>query len=267
MAQGLPQLSAPEVTAVTEKFQSDILVKWNLVPNAESYRVRITQNGASANNRFLANGEETVDGLMHRFINVNASFHHTVEVTAIATGYTESAKTSVFASPRKLLSESFALDITVNSLRVTWLTFIDREADFFSKSQNADLFFTIEDPNGNLIVDDLQVSTEDATKEFFNLEEDTNYKLRIVLGATNFEGYAIFIVKGEALEILFRTLRELPEPTESQISWAADETTLTVRWENSAEGVTTYDLTLTEEGSSIPTGIEVDARTAGSTTF
>ncbi|MGU9977220.1 MAG: fibronectin type III domain-containing protein, partial [Candidatus Oxydemutatoraceae bacterium WSBS_2016_MAG_OTU14] len=75
----------------------------------------------------------------------------------------------------------------------------------------------------------------------------------------------------EALEISFRTLEELPEPTENQIRWTATETTLTVDWDNAATGVTSYDLTLTRTDGATDTvvggPIEVDARTAGSTTF
>ncbi|MGU9977199.1 MAG: fibronectin type III domain-containing protein, partial [Candidatus Oxydemutatoraceae bacterium WSBS_2016_MAG_OTU14] len=78
-------------------------------------------------------------------------------------------------------------------------------------------------------------------------------------------------IDSEALEISFRTLEVLPIPREDQIRWAADETTLTVSWDDVPEGVTSYDLTLTrtDGATDIVVGgpIEVDARTAGSTTF
>ncbi|MGU9977721.1 MAG: fibronectin type III domain-containing protein, partial [Candidatus Oxydemutatoraceae bacterium WSBS_2016_MAG_OTU14] len=266
------QLGTPQVTAVTEDRRRAIKVSWDRVPNAQSYRVRVSRNPDN-----LLRGDVTVLAPMttHRFTsNLNSGHHHTVTVTAIADTYDDSVVTSVIASPRKLSSESFTLDTTTNSLGLRWSIEFPTNAfplgtDVFMKAIRADLFFTIEDPNGNLVVDELKVSTKDSTREFLNLDEDTNYQLRIVLGATSSRSNDDSVVKGEALSIPFKTrAREIsPIPTENQIRWTASETEITVRWENTAAGVTTYDLTLLGEGSSIPTGIEVDARTPGSTTF
>ncbi|MGU9978057.1 MAG: fibronectin type III domain-containing protein, partial [Candidatus Oxydemutatoraceae bacterium WSBS_2016_MAG_OTU14] len=95
----------------------------------------------------------------------------------------------------------------------------------------------------------------------------TDYVLKIVVRVTIDD----ISLDSEALEISFRTLEELPEPTENQIRWTATETTLTVDWDNAATGVTSYDLTLTRTDGATDTvvggPIEVDARTTGSTTF
>ncbi|MGU9977707.1 MAG: hypothetical protein ACNYNY_03360 [Candidatus Oxydemutatoraceae bacterium WSBS_2016_MAG_OTU14] len=58
---------------------------------------------------------------------------------------------------------------------------------------------------------------EGTIRGFLNLDEDTNYQLKIVLGATSDYKDDTSVLESEALEISFKTLETLLEPTENEI--------------------------------------------------
>ncbi|MGU9977593.1 MAG: fibronectin type III domain-containing protein [Candidatus Oxydemutatoraceae bacterium WSBS_2016_MAG_OTU14] len=266
----LGQLSTPIVIAVTENRRERIKVSWNHVPNAEIYTVKLVVHDAGLNSSSLkrkyvlapntTTTEDSVDILR---------YHYDAYVTATAVGYRSSEEVLETVSPRKLSSDSFNLNASPNSLRLNWNA--EDGTDFYDKTKEAYLFFSIVDMGGNLVEDESRASTITQTHDFSGLSQATEYKLKITVGFTALRfvenTFRPILLKGEALEIPFNTLEELPIPREDQINWAAGETTLTVSWENAAAGVTSYELTLTREDAPIGTPIEVNALMASSTTF
>ncbi|MGU9978270.1 MAG: fibronectin type III domain-containing protein, partial [Candidatus Oxydemutatoraceae bacterium WSBS_2016_MAG_OTU14] len=283
----LQELDAPAmVTAAVEVRRqdtatvSDIRVAWGSVANAQRYTVTLyagadSSGGTPLGNPLSVSAPATTavfeDQLNNQFF--------TVGVTAESDIYPNSGESFVSVLPPKLSSGFFTVTPSSASLSLAWnpsfdavlqdgVNFYDAtRVDNFGSSASSLLLISIEDLNGNEITGSAQVSTEENAYSTDGLNEGTDYILKIVQRVT----IGSVSLDSETLEIPFRTLEELPEPTEDQISWTANGTTLTVEWDNAAAGVTSYDLTLTRTDGLADTvvggSIEVNARTTGSTTF
>ncbi|MGU9977761.1 MAG: fibronectin type III domain-containing protein [Candidatus Oxydemutatoraceae bacterium WSBS_2016_MAG_OTU14] len=277
---GKLQLSAPEVTAAFVARRSgpltlsNIRIAWSFDENASSYGLNFydANENLSSFVQGLAPAAEYVreDVLFLEFL--------TVGVTAIAKDpatHLNSEEVRVPVLPPKLLSEFFTVTKSTSSLSLAWDSSFDASSpngvyfydavfiDRLGSSASSLLLISIEDPQGSEIIGTAEVSTDADVYSTDGLDEATNYVLktvhRVTLGDDSRDS--------EALEIPFRTLTVLPEPTESQISWIAGETILTVSWDNVETGVTAYELSLAREGTPIGTPKEVNALVAGSTTF
>ncbi len=200
----------------------------------------------------------------------------TASITLVPDIYSLGESLRVSVLPPKLLREFFTVTPSSTSLSLAWdssfddslsdgvyfydATYIDPGNDLASSL----LLISIEDLNGNEIAGPEEVGTRADVYSMGGLSQATSYVLSIVHRVT-VSGTSL---SSEALEISFNTLEALPEPTGRQISSTVEGTTLIVNWDNAAEGVTNYDLTLvTAEGAVIGTPKEVNALMAGSTTF
>ncbi|MGU9977222.1 MAG: fibronectin type III domain-containing protein, partial [Candidatus Oxydemutatoraceae bacterium WSBS_2016_MAG_OTU14] len=275
-----PQLSSPEVTAAFVARRSsgltlsNIRVAWSFDENASGYSVNIYR----ANESVFTFATRLAPAAEHVFENFSFNQFFTAGVTAMAEDpatHLNSEEVRVSVLPPKLLSEFFTVTPSSASLSLAWDSSFDAsledgvyfyDATFIGRlgsSASSLLLISIEDPQGSEIIGTAEVSTDADVYSTDGLDEATNYVLNIVnrvtVGGTTLDS--------EALEIPFRTLEVLPEPTEIQISSTVEGTTLIVGWDNVATGVTTYELSLTREGTPIGTPKEVNALVAGSTTF
>ncbi|MGU9977373.1 MAG: fibronectin type III domain-containing protein, partial [Candidatus Oxydemutatoraceae bacterium WSBS_2016_MAG_OTU14] len=277
-------LSNPtEVTAVIEVRRenaatvSDIRVAWGSVANALGYTVRLYAGADSIGDTPIGDpisvstpATTTVLG------NYPYSQFLTVGVRAVSDIYPNSEEVFTSVLPPKLSSKFFTVTPSSASLSLAWdyssdadlqdgVNFYDvTRVDNLGDSASSLLRISIEDLNEGEIIEPMGVSTEEGAYSTGGLNKTTNYILKIV------QRVAIedIFLDSEALEISFSTLEELPEPTENEIRWTANETTLTVSWDDVPAGVSSYVLTLTTgEGTPVGTPIEVNARMAGSTTF
>ncbi|MGU9977572.1 MAG: hypothetical protein ACNYNY_02660, partial [Candidatus Oxydemutatoraceae bacterium WSBS_2016_MAG_OTU14] len=200
---------------------------------------------------------------------IEADKHYTVGVSAVADTYSASEENRESVLPRELLSDSFSLTRSTNSLSVSWDSTMG--TDFFDKTNQAVLFISIEDGSGVVVVNEEEISTREGTYKKNVLTAGTDYVLKIAVSVT-LEGEA---VRGEALSIDFRTLAVLPTPSPTELSFTAGQNTITVGWDNVPAGVTSYELTLsggtTDEERVVNVGTdgstEFDGLTAGSTEF
>ncbi|MGU9978068.1 MAG: hypothetical protein ACNYNY_05275, partial [Candidatus Oxydemutatoraceae bacterium WSBS_2016_MAG_OTU14] len=264
------QLSAPEVTAAFVARRSNgltfhnIRVAWGSVENAQSYTVNLlTRSNSDGTTSPLK--AQVVDALtVAVFENVLNNQFYTVGVTAMSDIYPNSELSFVNVRPSKLSSEFFTVTPSVDSLSLAWDPSFDASLedgvyfydatriDNLGDSARSILRISIEDISGGEIVVPMEVSTEENSYSTDGLEETTNYVLKIAQRVTIGDDS----LDSQALEIPFRTLEELPEPTENQIRWAADETTLTVEWDDVPAGVSSYDLTLTRTDGLTDTVVE-----------
>ncbi|MGU9977620.1 MAG: hypothetical protein ACNYNY_02915, partial [Candidatus Oxydemutatoraceae bacterium WSBS_2016_MAG_OTU14] len=142
-------LSAPIVTARTEDRRGTISIEWDSIDNAENYFVRLYEGANNTGELASAVTVATVDALQrtHTFNeDIEADKHYTVGVSAVAGTYSTSEETRESVLPRELLSDSFSLTRSTNSLSVNWS--FEGASDVYNKTAFADLIISIENESG-----------------------------------------------------------------------------------------------------------------------
>ncbi|MGU9978168.1 MAG: hypothetical protein ACNYNY_05790, partial [Candidatus Oxydemutatoraceae bacterium WSBS_2016_MAG_OTU14] len=258
----LGKLPTPVMTtAVAEDGRSDIRVVWEPLEDAQFYSLKLYL-GANKLNESVYRVIPEITSLFETISLDRADGHYTVGLVAMADGYHPSDEARVVVRPPTLQQSLFNLNAAVDSLSLSWHSDQAPDSDFYRKTKFANLSISIEDTTGNTVIKPSELSSTANTYSTDGLDEETDYVLKIVLRVT-LDNTSI---DGEPLRIPFKTFKGiLQAPTAEQISWRADQDTITVRWSGFPTGVTSYVLTLEEETRSLET--VVDARLASSTIF
>ncbi|MGU9977331.1 MAG: fibronectin type III domain-containing protein, partial [Candidatus Oxydemutatoraceae bacterium WSBS_2016_MAG_OTU14] len=255
-------LSTTTLTAFTENRRTNIRLGWRSVANAQTFRVKLYE-GANNMDKEAPHVFERIVSASTLLIDegVLDNAHYTAGVTALANDYSSSEETRMTARPRALQESSFDLERGTDSLNLSWRSDESSDSDFYSKTAFASLHISIEDLGGSVEIKEREVSTIANTYTAGSLDEGTAYILKVIPRVTRGDAS----VAAETLSITFKTLEKLPPPQKQHITWTAGQNTITVRWSAVPSGVTSYELTLSNETTRLE--MVVDANTNSSATF